>query len=136
VFGIIQILFGSFLGFLTARDYITWFLIPAIKKIPPIPNISYQLDGIVIFALAAILFIILGLGSIKAKNWARIMSIAVFGFIFLGGAMGGLYTYLTDGRVSSEVLLQLFTMVILPVVFILFYGSPAVKATCKIRLPQ
>ncbi len=105
-------------------------------------------------AAEAIAWIWLGIGSIRIRRWARALLLIYSWFWLLTGATGLVAIIVLLPRMmqrmpsttTSEpaitaavmavmsVLMGLF-MVVLPAIFILFYGSRHVKATCEWRDP-
>jgi hypothetical protein len=99
-------------------------------------------------------FVVMGLGSIKAKRWARaLLLVGAWTSVFFGTLMLALvlyvlpevYTLLADsglmppmvalGIVYTVVLVLILLQVVLPLLSILFYGLKSVEATCERRNP-
>ena len=103
------------------------------------------------YVVIAAVFVTLGIGSIRARNWARIGMIVVSSFWLISGMFGLVVTTMlmpailkqqstaSQGRISPEVehsvllvtgVFMTFTMVVLPLVFLLFNCGKNVRATC------
>jgi hypothetical protein len=93
-----------------------------------------------------VLFLMLGVGSIKCKNWARIASQIVSGFWLFAGAFVSLFFVFVlpkvieqQGKLPPEqrrlmfIVLGLFAVVVmmlLPTTLLVFYSLRSVRATC------
>ena len=111
-----------------------------------------MIPGILFYVLAAVWFIWMGIGSIKARRWARAL-ILISSWLWLISGIGGLVFVLLlmpqmyermgqSGQmppaaavVMKYVMTGFMTVfyVIIPAVLILFYGSKNIKATCEFR---
>lgn len=111
--------------------------------------------GVVLYALLAVAFVWLGIGSMKARRWARslllivswvwlltgVVSVAVLAVflprVFVLQPSGG--PALPEGCAGAltvaVLVVTLLFFVLLPGVLVLFYRSPHVKATCEARDP-
>lgn len=87
-----------------------------------------------------------GIGSIKARRWARELIyisswIEIFRLIYLtlGSILWFIFTpiprYVFDYLITWWFLKAILSFII-PVIFVLFYGSDSVKATCRFRDTQ
>lgn len=114
-----------------------------------------MLPGLLFYVLAAVWFISMGIGSVKARRWARAL-ILVSSWLWLICGIGGLFFILLlmpdmydkmgqSGQMPPEaaafmkyVMTAFMTVVyvIIPAVLVLFYSSKNVKATCEFRDPQ
>jgi hypothetical protein len=93
-----------------------------------------------------ILFVILGVGSMKCKNWARIGSQIVSGFWLFTGVLSSLFCAFLlphfmeqQGRLPPEQIRSVFivtdlflvvVMVLVPATLLVFYSLKSVRATC------
>jgi hypothetical protein len=156
VFGILQIILGGFCALMVPFMVIGMIASAALRNssAPPI-NTSMMIPGILFYVLAGVWFIWMGIGSIKARRWARAL-ILVSSWLWLICGTGGLIFMLLlmpqmydrmgqSGQmppgavvVMKYVMMGFMTVfyVIIPAVLVLFYGSKNVKATCEFRDSQ
>jgi hypothetical protein len=118
-------------------------------------SLSMMIPGILVYVLAAVWFIWMGIGSVKARRWARALVLVsswlwlitgVNGLIFMLLLMPDMYEQMGESGQMPPVaaLIMKYTMMvfmtvfyaIIPTVLVLFYGSKNVKATCEFRDPQ
>jgi len=94
------------------------------------------------FGFTTIWLIWTGIGSIKARRWARTLILFSSWIYPICRGIGGFvslfklsYMYFNTGDISAIFyIVSLLTMIfnlIIPVIFILFYGNKNVKATCQ-----
>ncbi len=114
------------------------------------PPLSSMIIAYTVYAVLASVFIWLGIGSMTAKRWARALIligswitliVGVFLLVFIATVMPGFFDQLNQsGELEPQVMAIIqtifyaffaFIMVILPGIFILFYQSNHVKATCE-----
>lgn len=152
VFGIIQIILGGFCA-LSILFMIFGLLVSTISRKSPSPPMNAHLltPGV----LLAIWFIWMGIGSIKARRWARALILVssslwlIYGIcalIFVLLILSGMYDRIDRNTQMPQVavIIAKFIMigfmtvsyVVIPAVFVLFYKSKNVKATCEFRDPQ
>src|SRR5262249_54147980 len=123
---------------------------------PPPPRPGAVVGAAIVYAAVAVFFVAVGIGSIRGRRWARTLMIVVSwlwlaaGVLWLGvwaARFPGFGLQLqqeagrageTLGRVVTWSTAALFVVldVVLPAAFVLFYGSPHVKATCERRDPN
>jgi hypothetical protein len=96
-------------------------------------------------AVPAVWFISMGIGSIKARRWARALLLVTSWVWFIGEInIFIIYIYneiaqgaqIYEDNNSTWIWFMLVVFIIAPVILILFYGSKNVKATCEFRNPQ
>jgi hypothetical protein len=149
--GILELCFGLIaFGFvlIMALAFLASSLSQAGQALP----FKMYIPGLMIYLPAAVGFMVIGIGSIRAKRWARALML-VFSWIWLaGGALSLLGMAFLFPRISKSLpqgppftdnfRIVFFTIlflaltavyIIMPLIFILFYGSPHVKATCEAR---
>ncbi len=155
VFGILTILLGCLAGLAVPMMLLGQALTPANARM----SFSAILPGVCMYAILAVALIWLGIGSIKARRWARALllifswswlgvglcAMAVMAFV-LPKVMANLPSTATAGHpappaaIMDVVLAVTFLMVgfiyvILPGIWTFFYSSRHVKATCEARDP-
>ena len=155
-FGVIQIIFGGFCA-LAVPLMILGMLASTIRgKSSAAPmSVRMMIPGVLFYVLLAVWFIWMGIGSIKARRWARAL-LLVSSWLWLICGVGGLIfmlfflsnIYDRTGKNAqmppAAVLIMKFVMigfmtvfyVVIPAVFVLFYKSKNVKATCEFRDSQ
>jgi hypothetical protein len=153
VFGIFEILIGGlFLLFATAM-MVTLIVAAAMPERHARPGAVMVLAGL--YVLLAGVCVTLGIGSIRARRWARALSACVSAVVLgigviatplaaiaLGRAAAALPAdqaasaggALAVARVVGVVSLALM-LIVIPGVLFLFYRSPHVKRTCEARDP-
>jgi len=112
----------------------------------PPPNIGQSL---LFDALAALYFAAIGIGSIRARRWAQSIAVAVSGVWLIGGlfAFAALFVVMPHllvivppsqerAFISTASISIFVTMVLVPLVLLLFYGAPSVRATCEAHDPK
>jgi len=147
-FGVIEILIACFCLLLVALMAVAVLTLshgnqPAgAPELPTAPAIMV----VVVYGGLGALFLALGVGSIKCKNWARIGTQIVSGFWLFTGLLSSLFlvfvlpsTLERQGKVPPEqqhlmlMVLGLFmvvVMVLLPTMLLVFYSLGSVRATC------
>lgn len=145
VFGVVDLLFGVFFFALAM------LLLVAVSSADPValkPVHFRMVEGILLFLTGW--FVAMGLGSAKAQRWARaLLLVGAWISIFFGTlALASILYVLPEtyetlearGTIPPTALLRalyfaVFVLVLLqlvfPIVGILFYGSPSVRATCE-----
>lgn len=155
VFGILLIIFGGFCTLMV--PFAIFGMIASVfldKSSAAGMSPTMMIPGILVYVVAAVWFIWMGIGSIKARRWARAL-LLVTSWIWLVGGIGGLIYLLLfmpdmfdkmgeNKQIPAGVALivkyvaMVFSTVfyvIIPGVLVLFYGSKNVKATCEFRDP-
>jgi len=158
-FGVIQIIFGGFCALLIPF-MILGMLVSTISgkgttaPIAPM-NARMMVPGVLFYAILAIWFIWMGIGSIKARRWARALILVSSSLWLIGGIgvlifmlllMPRMYDQMAKNTqmppaavlVMKSMMIGFMTVfyVVIPAVFVLFYKSKNVKATCEFRDPQ
>jgi hypothetical protein len=151
VFGILEIIGGVFCALavpLMLFSMVVTSRLPEEARAGTDP--AAMVPGMAFYIVFAVAFIWMGIGSIKARRWARALWLVlswvgfvsgVLGLLFwlffmqdMFGAMGG-SGQMPPGMVSvMKVVTTLFIVLIyimIPGIGILFYGSRHVKATCE-----
>ncbi len=147
-FGVIEILMGcAFLLMILFSAFV--FFGPVAARMPPSalsPRILMAFVGLQYGLLAAVFFTS-GIGSIRCKNWARILMLVVSG-LWLGlGLMttlimafmvpmimrqqpGNVLPGIQHAIIVGMIAVMAVLMVLLPAIFLFFYSRKSVKATC------
>lgn len=119
-------------------------------------NLKMMVPSFLMYAVGAIMFIWLGIGSITAKRWARSMTLILsivwlavgvltFGFeayfmpkLFSRMQVEGSQMPESSAAIATFIILGFFFVffIVLPAAFSLFFCSPHVKATCEQRDPK
>jgi hypothetical protein len=153
VFGILQIIFGGFCALLVPFMILGMIASTVLDNGAATPmRPTMMIPGLLLYVLLAVWFICMGIGSIKARRWARAL-VLVTSWLWLIGGIGGLIFMLLlmpdmydqmgesgrvppgAARIMKYVMIAFMTVlyVIIPAVLVLFYGSKNVKATCEFR---
>ncbi len=153
VFGILQIIFGGFCVLMV--PFAIFGMIASAfldESSATAMSPTMMIPGVLIYVAAAVWFICMGIGSIKARRWARAL-LLVTSWIWLIGGIGGFIVILLvmpdmfDKMGENEqmpagaalivkyVVMTFMTVfyVIIPAALVLFYGNKNVKATCEFR---
>jgi hypothetical protein len=148
-FGILLIILGCICALFVPLMLITLVWTSPIADIAP----DYRAIAAAIgtYAIAAVLFIILGIGSIKARRWARALTLIIAWTWLITGVFGIAFTVLLMPKMFAQMPNagapapdSLFTGVVIfalgivsiiflliPGLLVLFYGSRHVKSTCE-----
>jgi len=158
VFGILTLLLGGLCAFFVPLMLVGQMV--AARANPSQTNPATILPAIVIYGGLAVMLIWLGIGSIRARRWARAL-LLIFSWSWLivglvcvvsmafvmpkmlaqqsaaGGASGqpAMPAAAIAGVMAFMFLFLGVFFVLLPVVWVFFYKSPHVKATCEARDP-
>jgi hypothetical protein len=153
VFGIVEILIGAFCALLVPLSFFALTLLPS--SLSSTGGLRSLIPSMVLYSVMAAVFISLGIGSIRARRWARDLMLSlswvwlltgictlVFAWIFMPGLLRDLSGataispegILVVGLVTTAILG--FIYVLLPGAFLLFYRSRNVAETCRERDPR
>jgi hypothetical protein len=156
VFGSLELLMGGCCGLMSPLMFANVFLLRALPEgqAPPTSTGLLIGAGLVYAGLGAFL-ITMGIGSIRARRWARTLTLITSWMWLICGVLGFgmMVTILPDleaqiragaGTSSSVPTVVMWVLgaflvviyVLLPLAFVLFYRSPHVKATCEERDPS
>lgn len=153
VFGIIEILLGGLclLGLLFAG---MGAVISASQQGGP--TLRLMVPGLFFYLLAAAFWVWIGIGSLRAHRWARALMLVISWLWLITGIMTvvvlcvilpRMLGTLVQGGDPMMARVMLVTMifsgffygimlVVMPLVFLLFYRSQSVKATCEAAHPE
>lgn len=155
-FGVIQIIFGGFCALAIPLMILGMLASTALGKSSAAPmSVRMMVPSVLFYVVLAVWFIWMGVGSIKARRWARALLLVsssvwliggIFGLIFILLLIPGMYDQMAENTQMppAAVSIMKFTMigfmtvfyVVIPAVLVLFYKSKNVKATCEFRDPQ
>jgi hypothetical protein len=142
LFGCLQIVLAlGALFLLAAVIYSRRFLPPEAAKASPL---AIQ---VVVWGGVAAVFLALGVGSIRARRWARILTLVVSGCWAVFGVLSGIalaiflpgvFERMPTGGSARPVLFVMGSFllvfgVLLPLAFLVFYARRDVAATCEAR---
>src|SRR5216683_164956 len=153
-FGVIEILIACFFLLMVVMMTVVVPSMPMPPGQPGMPKGLFALIGFLFYGPFAAVYLTVGIGSIRARNWARIAMIVLSSIWLAFGVLGTLSvafllpmilkqqqaTMGQNGATLPEgfqgimttvmVTTQVIFMVLVPLIFLLFYASKNVKATC------
>lgn len=153
VFGILQIILGGFCSIGTLFMILGFFIAASIdNNANPPMNLSAMIPGVLMYLVFAVWFIWMGVGSIKARRWARALVLTtswiwlisgIITIIFMVLFMPDMYAQMGKSAQISQnvafvmkIVMDTFMVVflfVIPGILVLFYGSKSVKNTCEFR---
>jgi len=153
VFGILQIILGGFCALMVPFMIFGMIASTVLDNSAATPmRPTTVIPGLLLYVLVAVWFICMGIGSIRARRWARALVLVsswlwlisgISGLIFILLLMPDMYHQMGESRkvppevarIMKYVMIAFMTVlyVIIPAVLVLFYGSKNVKATCEFR---
>src|ERR1035437_2666990 len=158
VFGILTLLLGCLAGLFVPLMLFGQMRAAKAPNAPPVTH-AVMLPGMAVYGLLAVALVWLGIGSLKARRWARALllifswSWLIMGIVMtavmpsvMSKAMANLppnaktgQPALPSGAITGMVIgMTIFFFVffvLVPALWIFFYGSRHVKATCEARDP-
>jgi hypothetical protein len=158
IFGILTLLLGCLAGLFVPLMLFGQMMAAKAPNAPPV-NHATLLPGMAIYAGLAVILIWLGIGSIKARRWARaLLLIFSWSWLVMGVCMTGIMPFVMSkafanlppnaktghpamppgviiGMVIGMTLFFFVAFVLVPAVWTFFYHSRHVKATCEARNP-
>ena len=153
IFGVVSILIGGFCALLIPLMFLSVALSETVTGGGV--DVRSASSASALYGFMAAVFVWLGIGSIRARRWARelLLSVSwiwlltgicsmVIGILVVPAVVGG--TGVDTGippEMTMIVMLVIFALigslyVVLPALFVLFYRSPHVAATCRARHPD
>lgn len=152
IFGILQIVLAAFCALALAGMAVAMLATLPQRSDEMALNLRMMVPGLLFYALLGAWFLTMGIGSIRARRWARALILITGWFWLICGALGIVLVAILGGAVlgrsggrpgGPEIFIMLFLLgfmsiiyVAIPTALILFYRSPHVKATCEQRNPQ
>jgi hypothetical protein len=153
MFGIIEILIGLFCALLIPLVLAVSLAAPSALALEVETDPRKLVPSLAVYSLAAVAFIWLGIGSIRARRWAAAVMLSLSWLWLISGAVAMVSLWLLMPRLqdlagmaelpagamtvvfATTSLLLGFIYVLLPLAFVLFYRSPHCAATCRARDP-
>lgn len=156
VFGILEVILGACFALMVPLMIFAMIASATLNKSPAAPmSAGMIIGGVLFYVLVAGWFIWMGIGSIKARRWARALWLVSSWLWLIGGINGLIFVLLLmpdmysqmgkSGQMPQEMAVIMKYMmtgffavfyVIIPGALVLFYGSKNVKATCEFRDPH
>jgi hypothetical protein len=154
-FGIVQIVLGLMAFAMALLIVASRILVGRMSTAPPLPA-RYLLQSLLQYVAIGVFLIILGIGSVRMRRWARALTVVAAWFWLIFGAITTVVMAVVLPRTlraqaatapqpmpESVLLVMSFfmiaimcvLMVAVPLVFALFYSRPSVKATFERRDP-
>lgn len=152
IFGLLQIIMGGFCALMIPLMLLSLTIAPDTN---PQLNAQAMIPAIGIYTLLAVLLIWLGVGSFLARRWARALTlvlawmwlvIGILSMIMITVWMPNLFNMAgQDQKIPPEMLLLMQVVMtgtigcmylFLPGIYVLFYQSKHVKATCEMKDPH
>jgi hypothetical protein len=162
IFGVVQIIMGLLAALMIPFVALSAFL----SRVAPggAMRPGQYISGVVTYTFAAAALLVLGIGSVQAKRWARALTLVTSWYWLITGAlitvlltavlpvaMRGMLAQLRESAgegpspgMSTGVLAILLTVIIVfaafflvlvPIAFVAFYGRKDVAETCRQRDP-
>ncbi len=149
VFGVLEILCGALAALMIPLMLLAQFL--ASRFNPDAAPLRQMVQGAVSYAVLAAAFVLVGIGSLQARRWGRALSLILSWSWLLTGLAGlGYAIWLLPAILSApqaqgaaipaqmQVVILLVAvgviglfLIAVPIVFVCFYQSRHVKATCE-----
>jgi hypothetical protein len=155
VFGVIEILLGILGLLLVPATLVATAATRSLGGAGATPDWRTVGPGLVVYTLLGVALIWLGVGSVRARRWARALLLALSWLWLITGALALLMSWwllpgiwmsiagLGDWPRGAMLLVEIGTALLLSVVyvalpaaFVLFYRSEGVIATCRARDPE
>lgn len=149
LFGIVQILLG---GLFASTVPVMLLLVARSHELGMPVDLPTLIPNLSLYALVAVLFVALGIGSIRARRWARSLTLmmswiwlacGVFALILVVVLVPGLVdelAYEAELDAASVAMVKILSVAVvglfhvaLPGTFVIVYGSRHVRATCERR---
>lgn len=148
-FGIAEILIACLFLLFALMMLLTPFTKPPAQApvVTPQIQVGMKIFGFALYAGFAALFLLIGIGSIRRKNWARITMLVVSALWLAVGVIATVVIVLvmptlmhTAGRIPSATqrwIIEVTTtmmailMIVIPAIFLFFYSRKSVRATCQ-----
>jgi hypothetical protein len=156
IFGIFHIIIGAFcILFMLLMIVGAMALRNLGESTVAVMSVGQMLLVVSLYLLLAVWFVWMGIGSILARKWARALILITSWLWLIGGIIGSIAILLfmpalfsplaageeipSEAAVIAQAMITaffIFVFIVIPGVFVLFYSSRQVKATCEQRDPQ
>lgn len=154
-FGVIEIILGALAALMAPFALLGAIMARRMPGAMALP-FRYVIWQVVLYVLVAVCFIVLGVGSLKCRRWARALVLVlswiwliagVFGLIILGLTLPATMRAMSTRGAQPmppgmEAVVMVFAIgfgaifyVVLPVILVLFYGGENTRLTCVYRDP-
>jgi hypothetical protein len=158
IFGILTLLLGCLAGLFVPLILFGQMVAAKVPNAPPM-NHAAMLPGLAVYGLLAVALVWLGIGSIKARRWARaLLLIFSWSWLIIGVFATAIMPFIMSkslvnlppnaetgqpampsgaimGMVIGMTIFFFVFFVLVPAVWTFFYNSRHVKATCAARDP-
>lgn len=158
IFGILTLLLGCLAGLFVPLMLFGQVMAAKAPNAPPV-NHAAMVPGITVYGVLAVALVWLGIGSIKARRWARaLLLIFSWSWLIMGILMTAIMPFIMSksfanlppnaksgqpamppgfitGMVIGMTIFFFVFFVLVPAVWTFFYNSRHVKATCEARDP-
>jgi hypothetical protein len=154
LFGALEVLIGLFCALLVPLSLLAAVATASLAGPETSPDLKAVASSFVIYGCAAVTFVWIGIGSIRARRWAQKLTLVLSWLWLITGVVtivmslwmipmvlgqAGLEAGMPAGSYTI-VLLVVFgflgmVFVVMPAAFVLFYRSHHVVATCRMRDP-
>jgi hypothetical protein len=155
-FGILQIIFGAFCALMAPFMALTMAASSVMGEAAAASgNPRMMIPAALMYVGFAVWFITMGVGSVKARRWARALILVsswiwlisgLMAIVYMVVLMPGLFTGMAqDEQIPSGVATMVTILmssimallyVVVPTAHVVFYGLKDTKATCEARDPQ
>lgn len=158
IFGLLTLLLGCLSGLLVPLMLFGQMMAAQAPDAPPV-NHAAMAPGIAVYGVLGVALVWLGIGSIKARRWARaLLLIFSWSWLIMGVCMTVIMPFVMSkamanlpanakagqpslppaaitGMIIVMTLVFFVLFVVVPAVWVFFYNSRHVKATCEARDP-
>ena len=154
LFGSLEVLIGLFCALMIPLSLLAVAANANLGGAGGSTDLKSAVSSIVIYGCAAVAFVWIGVGSIRARRWAHKLTLVLSWLWLITGVVTlvmclwmipilfrqmGLDNAMPGGGVAAVIAVVLVILgvvfVVMPTAFVLFYRSPNVAATCRIRDP-
>jgi len=154
IFGIIEILIGALVALFIPLVVVVTLVAETVHGAGTDPDLKTLLASLLMYGVIAAVFISIGIGSIRARKWARAVMLSLSWLWLITGAVSMVVLWFVMPRLWDMVglsgmaddslrlvvlttnLFFGFIYVLLPLAFVSFYRSEHVAATCRARDPR
>lgn len=149
-FGVLEILIGCLLLFSVVETQRAPLRGEESGLQLPVSPVAMKFATTIVNGGMALLFLAIGVGSIQCRDWARLAMLGLSGFWLATGLFTTVIYFLMAPTIQQQsdappevvqtvyglsTALVIFAFVLLPTIFLMFYSSKSVKATCLALTP-